>query len=265
MQILGTSPEIVFDRVYPFELGYLRYLLNWALILEKDFPTDANLNSYSNIPAPTQAVGPFPYEASQFWDGKKLWPLCFQTAWREFSRTATARMRAGGSDAPLIYYAEKAPHCVPAFLGRAMAYRSILLVRDPRDIFLSITAFDKKRGFPGFNRRATDDDWSYAQRFVDDCRKPMKRIMEAEADPDNILMKYEVLVLDLANESQRLGQHLGVKFDVGMIDRQRLEFHTTSNTASESVERWRRELPPELNEFFVSNLHEELKHFGYDA
>ena len=34
----------------------------------------------------------------------------------------------------------------------------ILLVRDPRDVFLSITAFDKKRGFSGFSRRADDDD-----------------------------------------------------------------------------------------------------------
>ena len=265
MQILGTSPEIIFDRVYPFEVGYLRYLLNWALILEKDCPTGTNLNSFSNIPSPSQTIGPFPYKGSQLWDGKELWPVCFQTAWREFSRIATARTRAGGNEAPFLYYAEKTPHWVAAFLGRAMAYKSILLVRDPRDIFLSITAFDKKRGFPGFNRLATDDDWSFAKQFIDDCREPLKRIMEAEADPDNILVKYEVLILDVAKESQRLSKHLGVKFDVGTIERQRFEFHTTSNTGKESVERWRRELPSEFNQFFVSNFYEELKHFGYEA
>ena len=69
----------------------------------------------------------------------------------------------------------------------------------------------------------------------------------------------------MANELQRLSQRLGVKFDVGVIDRQRLEFHTTSNTARESVERWRRELPAEFNEFFVSNFYEELTHFGYET
>jgi Sulfotransferase family len=265
MQILGTSPEIVFDRIYPFETGYLRYLLNWAIILENDWPSGANLNSYSNMHSPSEALGPFPDKGSQLWDGRELWPACFQTAWKEFSRIATERTRAGGNEAPLLYYAEKTQHWVPAFLRRAMSYKSILLVRDPRDIFLSVTAFDKKRGFPGFNRRASDDDWSFARRFVDDCREPLRKIMEGEADPDSVLVKYESLVLDMANESQRVSEHLGVDLDIGVIDKQRYEFHMTSNSAKESVERWRRELPAEFNQFFVSNFYEELKHFGYET
>ena len=194
MQIIGASPNIVFDRVYPFEVGYLRYLLNWALILQNDEPIGTNLNSLLSIPCPSPTLGPFPYKESELWNGKELWPVCFQAAWQEFSRIAIARTRADGNEARLLYYAEKTSHWVPTFLRRAIAYKSIL-VRDPRDIFLSITAFDKKRGFSGFNRRATDDDWSFAKRFVDDCREPLKRIMEGEADADNILVKYEVLVL----------------------------------------------------------------------
>jgi hypothetical protein len=180
-------------------------------------------------------------------------------------------MRANGADEgelPILYYAEKAlPWVSSLLLLHAIPYKSILLVRDPRDIFLSITAFDRKRGFPGFDRRATDDDWSFAKRFVDDCRVPFQIIRKEEANSENILLKYEVLALDLVNESRRLSQHLGVTFDVGIVEKQRSEFlhHMTSDTPRGSVERWRRELPPQFNEFFVSKLHEELRHFGYET
>ena len=80
----------------------------------------------------------------------------------------------------------------------------ILLVRDPRDVFLSMTAMDKKRGFPGFARRADDDDWTFARRFVKLCQQAFEVTRAEEANSCNILVKYERLALDLANESQRL-------------------------------------------------------------
>ena len=39
----------------------------------------------------------------------------------------------------------------------------------------------------------------------------------------------------------------------------------TSNTVRESVERWRRELPTELNHFFLKKLRRDLQHFGYET
>jgi hypothetical protein len=268
MQLMGTSPQVVFDRVYPFEVRYLTYLLHWAQMLEQDCDQDNHWDPNADITLPGQTLRPFPYKGSQLWNGEELWPKCFQAAWREFSRIAIARARAKcGDDMPLLYYAEKTPRWVPILLRGVVPYNALLLVRDPRDIFLSITAFDKKRGFPGFNRRANDDDWSFAKRFVDECREPLKIIREEEAYPHNVLVKYECLVLNSPNESQRLSQRLGVQFDIGVVENQTPEFvhHMTSNTARESVERWRRELPAELNEFFLTEFREELQHFGYET
>jgi Txe/YoeB family toxin of Txe-Axe toxin-antitoxin module len=268
MQLLGTSPQIAFDRVYPFEVQYLTYLLRWAQMLGQEWEQGGHWNRAESAGPPNQWLGPFPYENARLWNGQEMWPGCFAAAWREFSRVAVARTAAkGGTDRVPLYFAEKIPHWVPGLLRQAIPCNIILLVRDPRDVFLSITAFDKKRGFSGFARRADDDDWTFAHRFVKLCQQAFKIIRAEEADPYNILVKYERLVLDSANESRRLSEHLGVRLDIGVVEKQVSQFahHMTSNTARESVERWRRELPTELNEFFLKGLRKELRYFGYET
>src|SRR5208337_3624516 len=128
MQLVGTSPQILFDRVYPFEVRYLTYLLRWAQMLEQDWDQSSNWNpsANANLP-PGQTLGPFPYKESQLWHGDELWPRCFRAAWREFSSIAIARGRANGGDEVLpLYYAEKTPRWVPTLLRRAIPYNSIL-------------------------------------------------------------------------------------------------------------------------------------------
>ena len=39
----------------------------------------------------------------------------------------------------------------------------------------------------------------------------------------------------------------------------------TSRTVRESVERWRRELLTDLNQFFLKRLRRDLQHFGYET
>lgn len=266
MQLLGTSPQIAFDRVYPFEVRYLTYLLRWATMLGQESQKEGHWNPIANVAPPGQWLGPFPYESAQLWNGEELWPRCFVAAWREFSRVAAAQTRANSrTEVMPLYYAEKTPRWVPALLRRVMSCKLLLMVRDPRDMFLSVIAFDKKRGYPGFSRRADDDDWKFAKRFVKLYQQRFKIVLEEEADPHNILINYERLVLDFENESQRLSQRLGVNFDTSVVEKSVSEFahHMTSKSARESVERWRRELPAELNEFFLNNLGKELKHFGY--
>ena len=269
MQLLGTSPQIVFDRVYPFEVRYLTYLLRWAQMLGQEPEQGRQMNLATEFAGPpNEWLGPFPHENTGLWNGQELWPACFAAAWKEFSRTAIARTRANtGTDHVPLYYAEKIPFWVPALLRQAIPCNIILLVRDPRDVFLSITAFDKKRGFRGFARLEDDDDRTFAQRFVYLCQQAFKIIRAEEADPYNILVKYERLVLDSANESRRLSEYLGVRLDIGVVEEQvsQLAHHMTSNSARVSVERWRRELPTELNEFFLEGLGSDLRHFGYET
>jgi hypothetical protein len=268
MQLLSTSSHIAYDRIYPFEVRYLTYLLRWSLLLGQQWQPGSGWDWIANFNPPDERIGPFPYVNAQLWDGRELWPKCFGAAWKAFSQVAVARMQANGKTAvPLIYYAEKIPFWVPAYLRQVIPYSLILLVRDPRDVFLSITAFDKKRGFSGFSRRADDDDWTFARRFVKLCRERFKTMREEEAAASSIVLKYERLAVDLAGEAQRLSQWLGVRLDAGWVENQVSNFahHVTTNSPRESVERWRRELPAGLNKFFLKELGGELRHFGYES
>lgn len=268
MQLLGTSPQIVFDRVYPFEVRYLSYLLRWAQMLAQKFGGDGNWNAVANHAPPGQILGPLPYENAQLWNGDEMWPACFAAAWKEFSAVAVARMQGSMiTETQPRYYAEKVAGWVPSYLQRAMTCNIILLVRDPRDMFLSVSAFDKKRGYAGFARLADDDDLTFAKRLIKLWQEGFNHGLEVEANPSNILVRYERLALDLQNESERLGRFLGVKFDAGIVEKQASEFahHMTSNSARESVGRWRRELSPELNELFLNEVGKELQYYGYET
>jgi hypothetical protein len=93
-----------------------------------------------------------------------------------FSRGAIARWgeRAGQGGARLRY-AEKVPVWAPARVRQAMPCDVVVLVRDPRDVFVSIAAFDAKRRFAGFSRRPEDDDWTFARRWVALCADSVGR------------------------------------------------------------------------------------------
>ncbi|HVN88119.1 MAG TPA: sulfotransferase [Candidatus Binatia bacterium] len=266
MQLLGTTARIVFDRTYPFEVRYLTYLLRWALLLgvEKRQP-DEYWNAAVNLTQPDGRMGPFPYQAPQFWSGDALWPSSFIAAWQAFSRAAIASSGPADAAQRPLFYAEKVPSWVPSRLRAALPYKAIVLVRDPRDLFLSITAFDKQRGFPGFSRRADDSDWSFAERFVGTCRNHFAGMREEARAPHNIQVRYEDLALDLQGEAHRLGSWLGVSLDAPKVEAQAADFehHMTSANRRESVARWRRELPADLNTLFVRELGEELSHYGY--
>lgn len=272
MQLLATSSQIAFDRIYPFEIRYLTYLLHWASLIGKPCQMEADWTP-ANVFDPSGArIGPLPYANTQLWDGQELWPRCFRAVWREFSNVTVAQMdvkikKKRDFGAPVLYYAEKTPFWMPERLRLVMPYKAIILIRDPRDIFLSITAFNKKRGFSAFSRFDHEDDWAFARRFVKLYKQNSRIIRKEEAASHSLLIKYEQLALNLDEETRRLGQWLGVELNAGRVKKQIRHFahHMTSSSPAQSVERWRHEMAPEMTEFFQKELRKELRHFGYDA
>lgn len=264
MQLLATSRRIAFDRFYPYEVRYLTYLLQWALLLEGKYKPDERWNPAKIASPPDGLIGPLPHPDAQIWDGQAMWQGCLRDAWRHFTVIAT---RGTTTDATVLYYAEKVSHWILEYLRQAVPYKIIVLVRDPRDIFLSVTAFNKKRGFSGFDRLPDDDDWTYARRFIDLQKERFPLVRDEAASPCGILVKYERLALDLAGEAKRLSQWLGLELDAKAVEDQASGFahHMTSDNPQASVERWRREMSAELNDFFVRELREEMKYFGYEA
>lgn len=266
MQLLGTSPRILFERSYPFETRYLTYLLRWASLLEPDGDASWPAANVTRLDAAT--LGPMPWTETTLWDGATLAPTCFAAAWREFSRSAVARSHPPGRphDAPApLRWAEKVPPWVPARLRRVMPCDVIVLVRDPRDVFLSIGAFDAKRGFPGFSRRPDDDDWTFARRWVALCRERYATMREEAARTESLLVRYEDLATDLEAAARRITAWLGTPLDARRVEAGATAFayHMTSPSPDASVGRWRSELAPDLAAFFAAELPDELAHFGW--
>lgn len=268
MQLLGTSPQIAFDRVYPYEVRYLAYLFNWLLLAYKEHRKSVSWDETISYAGDCDMVGPFPFEHAELWNGRDLWRGCFAEAWKIFSQNASAKTRLNQkTNLPILYYAEKIPYWVLGPLRRTLSYRIILLVRDPRDVFLSINAFDKKRGFRGFNRRVDDDDWEFAARHAEATKGLFGVMQDEQLRGTSIVMKYEQLALDLKGESERLGRWLGVNFDASAVENQLADMahHMTSPSPAASIRRWEQELPPELSDFFLRELSDEMRRFGYAA
>ena len=268
MQLLGTSPQIMFDRVYPFEVRYLTYLLRWALLLNESSKANEVWNPGELLKNGGQLIGPLPYPKASFWpSGGAMWVKCFETAWKEFSMTSIAQARENNTlEIHPKYYAEKISTWVIGTLEKqSIDYNVILLIRDPRDVFLSVNAFDKQRGFSGFGRLTDDTDLDYAKRLVKSFQNLHKN--KVMTSPNSFLVKYENLATDLPKEAQRLGQWLHLEFDAALVKEQEINFkhHMTSQNPKQSVERWRQELPKELNDFFIQELGEEMSYFGYET
>jgi len=264
MQLLGTSNEIVFDRVYPFEVRYLTYLTRWAAVLKEQVVPTNDWNFGSQFTEPDGFVGPFPSLDAQYWDNKAMWEQAILSSWIKFSQVAIEKHSV---DISPKYYAEKSAPWLPACLRGVLPYRAILLVRDPRDVFLSITSFNKKRGYPAFSRRRWESDMAFAKRWVVILRKRAD-VAKVEVDlSSGILVKYEDLISDLAVQAQRLEEWLGVELNARQVDDQADKFshHMTSESPSLSVNRWRRERSTRWSDCLTRELSDVLSSFGYDV
>jgi hypothetical protein len=267
MQLLGTSPQIMFNRSYPFEVRYLTYLLRWSLVLNEEWQPNENWGPGENYKHPSgQMVGPMPYTNTKLWPGKEIWSKCFETAWQEFSSALISKAENNKTGIHRKYYAEKAPRWVMEYLEQqSIPYNVICLIRDPRDVFLSINAFDKQRGFSGFGRSSENTDLDYAKQLARSYKNLHKdRTITA---PNSLMVKYEQLITDLSSEAQRLSRWLDIELNPALVKKREVKFkhHMTSGSPEKSVERWRYELPKELNDFFVQELGEELRYFGYET
>jgi Sulfotransferase family len=262
MELLGTSPDVLFERVYAYERAYLTYLLHWArLPMEGPATADRwNRSSMDQIRhlAGGKLIGGIPWTERRLLAVEKppLWVPLLRSSWRVLSE----RMRtAAGIEPPPRYYAETGPIWVPRMARRALPVRIGYLVRDPRDQMVSIAAFVARR-HPSFGFRADDTPQSHAPRFVERQRQLLEAAVNPE--PGTIVVRYEDLALDIAATAARLGSWLDIDLDPARVPAH-LEHRTTPNVTA-SVARWRNELDPGVAAFIVEHLGDEMKKLGYE-
>lgn len=277
MQLLGTSGEIAFERQYPFEHRYLTYLWRVADVMLQEFEPQERWNN--GLMVHPERHDEFVYVGAIPWGGRKLLShpraavrfndRCLRALWREFSEAVReqARLTAPGHAVPR-FYAEKSTPRVLAAVRDFVTTKSIYLVRDPRDVWISVNRFDAKRGYFGFGRGQDESEQDYLLHFLDRQVNELRLLRSIRDDDANLVVKYEQLARDLAGEARRIGAWLGTELHPEKVEQQRDAFQhhiTSGGTAEASVSRWKRELTPEVNGQFVERLGEELAHFGYET
>lgn len=161
------------------------------------------------------------------------------------------------------HYIEKVSRWVSNYVPSILpGTRIIHLIRDPRDVWLSVAAFNAKRGFRAFGRKGSDDDESFLQRFIGRARQRLEPLFERDLGSNEMLIRYEDFISDVEATSVRLADWLDLEFDPAVLA-ERVDEHATASSKEESLMRWKRELPSELRKRFKCEMSDLLKGFGY--
>jgi hypothetical protein len=277
MRLLRSSPAVAIPGPYPYEKKYFAYLWRWSRMLERrdksEWWTYIDLTSLTFEPTKS-LLGPPPWSSDLIHGGERpMSQHMFEEAWREFSRRATEQVRAehGDPGAEVRYYAEKHQDTRLIDLGELPPVRVLVLVRDPRDMFVSFHSFDAKRRsegrqeFEGAQTAPGESEDERVTRFIERERARMQWIAELDSDGEFPVFRYEDLVTDLPGQARRLERWLSISLDpVAAADDAELQArHVSAATPEASVGRWRQELEPALAERFNREFGDELTALGY--
>ncbi len=271
MRLLASSPQIAVEAAYPYERKYFSYLWRWSRVIERgEWPEDLwGPHDFGSVSQEQQTplVGPLPWRPRDLIESGPHEPSmserCFELAWSEFSRRAArwtvAEDRGGRAD--VRYYAEKHLNTWMIDTGDLPPVKVLTLLRDPRDTYVSIGAFDRTRGGTmAFDReRVLQAIARHRQRL-----RWVAGLLESDDAP---VVRYEDLVRDLPSVARRLEAWLGVELqpDAVTADRVLRRRHMTAPSAEESIGRWKRELDAEAAELFARELGPELRAVGFEA
>ena len=172
----------------------------------------------------------YPYEERPLSE-MALHPRLLKLRWWWFGRRGTT------------FHAEKAgqQYVSLADLNGRVAYRVLYLVRDPRDVWASIAAFNERRGYNAFGWRDGESRSDFLVRFAAQIKK-RSDVMEAERRGcEHMILRYEDLMSDMHGSAGQLGDWLGTRLDASRIAL--FGNHVTSRSPEQSVGRWRTDVP----------------------
>ena len=275
MRLLASSPQIAIEGPYPFERKYFAYLWRWSRILDRrDWPADTwgprNLTSLAQE-AEQPLVGPPPWLPRSLSDapGRPLSQRCFELMWAEFSQRAAAAtgVEHDRPSAEVRYYAEKQLGTWHLDMDALPEVRRAVLLRDPRDAYVSASSYSEKRGSVAFYGIGHGDEAERLQRFAAAQRARLRWIASLTESSVLQVVRYEDLVLDLDGVARRLAEWLGVDLDpaAAAADRRIRRLHVTAETPQRSIGRWKQELTPDAVAVFRRELGPELQAVGLEA
>ena len=183
--------------------------------------------------------------------------------WGVFSQHARAYSSSVCEDgSAAVYYAETAPVWVADRAREVLGGRTIYLVRDPRDQWVSIIAFNEKRGYPSFGYQLDDTPETYAEAFIRRQRAFLRRVAAVREGHGETVVRFDDMVLRRADLAERLSSWLGVQLS-DEVDTDHASDHKTAPSTTVAVGRWRSDMPAHIVDMFRDGMPEEIEAMGW--
>lgn len=264
MQVLGSHPNVIFDRTYPFENRHLTYIHRLSSVIKKDHEFSELWTPDSLFDANNAFVGPIPYKEFDIFDKKHLSNTALKYLWAAFSESLLEKSEIIDESLP-VYYAEKVVQDICPDINSIIEAKNLFIFRDPRDEFLSIKSFNEKRGFHGFGWLDTDTDESFAARMAESRKHYMRNLAKMKNDERRLVVLYEDFMANPYNGTKLISEWIGLplSYDKVIENLGNVGQHITSKNINGSTLRWKTELSPSVLSVFDSIIGDELVLLGY--
>jgi hypothetical protein len=139
--------------------------------------------------------------------------------------------------------------------------RLLVLLRDPRDTYASIRAFEEQEPATSFG---IQDSWTGADRLagiLDRHRQRLRWIADLIDRGRVPVIRYEELTADPAGVARRVERHLDVRLEPDALRSD--ELASRHGSTIDGGGRWQRDLDAETAERFARELGPELEAVGF--
>jgi hypothetical protein len=267
MGLLARSPSIVAAELVPYELRLISYHAAAFHVLTS--PADLENSTHPDrLEGDGFHIGFNPFQSQQYAHAFRkaavardyfdnYAPSRIAACASELVREYYRRLAQDRGKPDAVYFAEKGNNVHrPTRLFARQAFgrvRELVIARDPRDVLCSHMAYFSSAPEKAFHQL------SHSTQQL--------RAIRAEDRADTHFLKYEDMVRGDAACFAALSEFLGTDImpDVGASGEKVFRQHATSATPEASVERWRTDLPAELQERCATQWSAFLDVFGYAA
>jgi hypothetical protein len=279
MRLLSEHPEIVVHRWHPYELRVSRYW--WHMLKTLSEPRDPHHSSQADhFQTDKHFVGHNPFYPEPIgvtpglteWMGRDyveaLARFCQQSAEEAYLRIAVGQDQGNVRYMAEKHLADSLPWLVWELYPKA---KEIFLVRDFRDVYSSMLAFNKRSGRRVFGPANIESDEEFAYFLRDSRIRHLSRAWPKRQDRA-YLIRYEDLITNPHQILHGVLSYLELDSSSatieGMLDRAseenpEMKQHLTSSDVSTSLGRWRSSLSPELQAVANTAFGDVLQQFGY--
>lgn len=252
MRLLAQSPSVTCHKVYPYEYRFAYYWIHLFRILSSGYQQPFDNWHFQTK---SDAITAFPYYP--FLPEMRQW---FQTehvnALVRYVQSAINSAYRSHPPAGATHFLEKFPgHYVGLFQELFPDTREIIILRDFRDVFMSVKLFNAKRGYVAFGRENHSSDESYLRHLAALFERMLRR--GTASGNTVLLLRYEDLIQNEQQELSRVCEWAGVAYPENISpDDASASRHMTSETQQASIGKWRNTREQDL----VSRIAREYEH-----